>query len=55
MKKKTARYLIFALIGVMIIAMLLMALGRLDPIVFWVIIILGGIFAFRVLPKWKLT
>lgn len=55
MKKKNARILIFGIIAAMIIVMLLMGFGLIHPLVFWVVIILGAVFAFKVLPNWKLT
>ncbi len=42
---------ILALIAVLLVSLLLMLFGKLDPLYFWILIILSAVFAFWVLPK----
>lgn len=42
-----------ALIALLILNIILMAAGLIKPLTFWIIIIMVGIFAYWVLPRWR--
>ncbi len=42
---------IIALIVVLLVSLVLMLFGKLDPLYFWILIILSAVFAFWVLPR----
>ncbi len=44
---------ILALIVLLLFSLVLMLFGKLDPLYFWILIILSAIFAFWVLPRLK--
>jgi hypothetical protein len=53
MAKGILKIPILGLIALLIIVLLLMLFGKLDPLYFWVMAILAGAFAYWVLPRIK--
>jgi len=42
---------ILALIVLLLVSLVLMLFGKLDPLYFWILIILSAVFAYWILPK----
>ena len=40
-------------VSILLLNMLLFALGKINGLLFWAVIIIGAVFAFKVLPKMK--
>jgi len=40
-------------VALLVLNMILFALGKISGLVFWAVIIVGAVFAFKVLPKMK--
>ena len=53
MKNKSLRVLVYLIILFLIVNIVLFALGILKEILFWIIIIVVAIFAYKVLPRIK--
>lgn len=52
-KGRWTRYVSMVLIVFVILNLVLFSLGKLDPLIFWIIIIIVGLFAYKVVPKFK--
>lgn len=53
MNKRFLKIIGIGAILLLVLNMILFALGKINGLVFWAIIIVGAVFAFKVLPKMK--
>ena len=51
--KKQLRILGYAVMAILILNLIVFALGLIGDILFWVIIVFGALFAYKVVPKMK--
>lgn len=53
MSKNTARILAFSIAFVLVVNIALLATKKINEILFWVIIIVAAVFAYKIIPKLK--
>lgn len=53
MKSNQLKIIGYVVFVILILNLILFALGKISDVIFWVVIVLGAIFVYKVLPKIK--